>query len=359
MCPTEFKCSVFADGELPEAEARGVAMHLETCAACGALVAQLQSESRMLVQCLQDVDLAEETVPEFRAAPEPVGIGGFALSVIGAALAFRLSTGILFGLEVPASLQWFDPRTWISGIGVTVEAALYAIQNGELVVANAIQTVAIVSLAGLALAAMARALKHGPAMGAILSVFVALGFFSSPTYAVDIRKGAAASLPAGETVDDTLVAHPGDQRPDINREINIAGTVKGDLIAVGDTITISGTVEGSVLVLARRVEITGTVGGNVFAGGAAVVVSGKVGGSVVGGGADIRVSGEVARNLAAFGSNLALGKTARVGGNVMSFGAESNSGSSSLPSSKRVKATSIPTRERIACATFRALSLVT
>ena len=92
MCPTEFKYSVFADGELPEAEAREVAMHLETCAACSALVEALQGESRMLVQCQQDVDLAEEAIPEFKPAAEPISVGRFALGVIGAALAFRLST---------------------------------------------------------------------------------------------------------------------------------------------------------------------------------------------------------------------------------------------------------------------------
>src|SRR5881394_4082468 len=113
MCPTEFRCSIFADGELPEAEAREIAMHLETCAACSALVESLQSESRVLVQCLQDVDIAEEMVPAFQAAPEPISLVRFALGVVGIAVAFRVCTGILFGLELPPGLEWLDPRSWV------------------------------------------------------------------------------------------------------------------------------------------------------------------------------------------------------------------------------------------------------
>jgi anti-sigma factor RsiW len=322
MCPTEFKCAVFVDGELAEAEAREIALHLDTCAACSTLVSNLQAESRMLVQCFQDVDLIDEPFPQLETAPEPVSIGRFAMGVIGVALAFRLSTGILFGLELPGALQWLDPRTWISGVRVAFDAALFAIQNGETALNNAIQTIALISLGALLLAAMARALKHGPAIGAILSVLVALGVCSSPSYATDLRKGAAASLPAGEVVDDTLVVRPGDNRADINRDINVAGTVKGDLIGFGDSVTISGTVEGNAIVFARRVEVTGVVTGSLVAFGASVVVSGKVGGSVIGAGSDIRLTGEVARNYAAFGANLTMGKTSQVGGNAVSYGFE-------------------------------------
>jgi cytoskeletal protein CcmA (bactofilin family) len=319
MCPTEFKCAVFADGELPEAEAREIAMHLDSCLACSTLVSKLQAESRMFVQSLQDVDLAEEFVPVFEP-PKPVGIGRFAFGIVGVALAFRLSTGILFGLELPFFL---DPKTWFSGIRVAFDAVLFAIQNGEVAVANTVQAVALISLGGLALAGMARALRHGPAIGALLSVFVAVGFFSTPSYAIDVRKGAAASLASTETVDDTLVVRPGEDGKDMNKDINVAGTVKGDLIAFGDTVTVSGTVDGSVLAFARRVEVTGTVTGSVFLAGGALVVSGKVGGSVVAAGSDLRISGEIARNYAGFGANLNMAQTSMVGGNVTTFGAES------------------------------------
>ena len=69
-CPKEFTCALFAEGELPEAEARAVAMHLESCDACDRLVAAFRAENRMLVQCLQDIDSeVSSEVPEFSAAP--------------------------------------------------------------------------------------------------------------------------------------------------------------------------------------------------------------------------------------------------------------------------------------------------
>ena len=321
MCPTEFKCAVFADGELPEAEAREVSEHLETCAVCRTLVASLQRESRMLVQCLQDVDFAEEAAPAFKAAPEPIGFSRFALAVIGVALAFRLSTGLLFGLELPRGLEWLDPREWILNVGVAIDAAIFALQNGRIAVSEAIQTAALISLGGLVLAVMARAIKRTAVIGAVLSVILAMGIFSSPSYAIDIRKGAAASLPAGEVVDDTLVVNPG-QGSDVNRDINVAGTVKGDLIAVGDVVTISGTVEGNVLALGRRVEITGNVGGTVISAAQIVTISGKIQGSVIAGASVVTLTGEVVRNFLGGGANINLNKGAQVGGNVAAGGGE-------------------------------------
>ena len=74
MCPTEFTCAVFAEGELPEAEAREVARHLENCEKCGRLVSAFRGESRMLVQYLQDIDLGGSSVllrNSLRPLPSP------------------------------------------------------------------------------------------------------------------------------------------------------------------------------------------------------------------------------------------------------------------------------------------------
>src|SRR6187200_1574940 len=127
MCPTEFTCAVFAEGELPEAEAREVARHLENCGKCGRLVSAFRGESRMLVQHLQDIDLEESVVvPEFASSSsQSLSVVGFALGVIGLALAFRLSTSILFGLRLPVELEWLNPREWALGLGVAVNAAIY------------------------------------------------------------------------------------------------------------------------------------------------------------------------------------------------------------------------------------------
>ncbi len=304
MCPTEFTCAVFAEGELPEAEAREVARHLENCEKCGRLVSAFRGESRMLVQYLQDIDLEESSiVPEFASSSsQSLSVVGFALGVIGIALAFRLSTSILFGLRLPVELEWLNPREWVLGLGVAVNAAVYAIQNVDTVVAGAVQTTVLLSLGTAALIGTARVLRRSTAANSILAATIAIGLTSSPSHAIDLRKGAAASIPATETIDDSVVAVPDNKI----KEIDVAGNIKGDLMVVGDVVIISGTVEGNVIAFARRLDVTGTVGGSLL--GAATVVN---------------VSGRVARNMLAAGSNVNLGKSAEIGGNTIAAAGES------------------------------------
>src|SRR5688572_20508486 len=161
-CPGEFTCALFAEGELPDAEARRVAVHAESCEACDRLISALRGESRMLVQCLQDIDLEEAAdVPEFTTTPaRSVSFASFALAILGIALAFRLSTGILFGFDVPAELGWLNPNEGTVSLGVIVSAVFYGFQNADLVFANTLQGIVLVFLAAAALFAMATALKR-------------------------------------------------------------------------------------------------------------------------------------------------------------------------------------------------------
>ena len=224
----------------------------------------------MLVQCLQDVDLEVSLhVPEFSTATQPISVLKFALGVIGAAVAFRISTGILFGLQLPEELAWLDPREWASSLIVALNAGIYAARNADNVVTGTVQTAAMVTLGVAVLFGMTRVLSRSAATGSIFAVLVAIGLFSSPSYAIDLRKGG--SVPAGVTIEDSVVAVPDHGRANID----IAGTVKGDLFAVGDVVSVSGTVEGNVVALARRVEISGTVGGSLVGGAQTVVEIGR------------------------------------------------------------------------------------
>ena len=303
ICPNEFTCALFAEGELPEAEARAVALHLESCDACDRLVTAVRAESRMLVQCLQDIDSdVSSEVPEFSASsPRSISVAGFALGVIGVAVAFKLSTGLLFGFDLPVDLGWLNPREWALSLGVAVNAGFYAFDNADAVFTDAAQGFMLVGLAAALFFGMARVFKRGTAVTSMLGVLVTIGFVSSPSYAVDLRKGAKASIPATETVDDTVLAAADPK----TQSMDIAGTIKGDLIAVGDVIVISGAVEGNVVVAARRLEISGTVGGSVFAVGHTVIVSGKV-----------------ARNVITAGDTVNVSNTGLIGGNTITASRE-------------------------------------
>ena len=75
--------------------------------------------------------------------------------MIGVALAFRISTGLLFGFRLPVELEWFNPREWILNLGTAVSAAFYVFQNADLV-SGAVQTTVLLSLGSVALIGMAR-----------------------------------------------------------------------------------------------------------------------------------------------------------------------------------------------------------
>ena len=304
-CPKEFTCALFAEGELPEAEAHEVALHLESCDACDRLVATLRAENRMLVQALQDIDLdASSDVPAFAASPSrSISVVGFALGVIGIAVAFKLSTGILFGFDLPAEVEWLNPRQWALSLGVAVNAGFYAFDNADSVFTDASQAFVLMSISAGILFAMARAFKRGGATaGSILGVaLVSMGLAPVTGEAIDLRKGAAASIPATETIDDTVIAAP-DQK---TQSIDVAGTVKGDLIVIGDVVIISGNVEGNVIAGARRVEVTGTVGGSLLGVAHTVIISGRVG-----------------RNAIAAGDSMNVSRSGEIGGNTIIAGRE-------------------------------------
>ena len=301
-CPSEFACSVYVDGELPEEQAQAIHLHLSVCDACTRLVANLRNESRLLVDCLQEVDLdAAANVPEFAAAGEPVSVAKFALGVIGAALAYKTTTGLLFGFELPAELSWVNPERWISNFNWAFDALTYLIANGDKILTETIPTLIGVLFGGAVLVALARALSRSAAVSSVFSAVLVIALFSSRSDALDIRKGSAASLPAGEKLDDSLVA----TADGVHKNIDIAGTITGDLFVVGDLITISGTVEGNVVTFARRVEISGTVGG-----------------TVVGAAQTVDITGRVGRNLISAGGNVNLGKTGEVGSNAITIGSE-------------------------------------
>src|SRR5207247_5456487 len=103
---------------------------------------------------------------------------------------------------------------------------------------------------------------------AILSVLALLTVFSSSSYAFDVRKSdKPVTVPAGETIDDTLVVAAD--------SVIVDGTINGDLIAAARQVTIRGTVKGSVFTAGQRVEIEGTVEGSIV--GFARSEAGRVG----------------------------------------------------------------------------------
>jgi hypothetical protein len=116
--------------------------------------------------------------------------------------------------------------------------------------------------------------------------------------------------------------------------LNIAGTIDGDLYIAGGTINIMGTVTKDVVVAGGTVIINGRVGEDLRMAGGNITLSGPVGGELVAaggninilqgatvargayfGGGTINMNGSVGRDLTIAGDEIVLGPGARVAGN--------------------------------------------
>lgn len=98
----------------------------------------------------------------------------------------------------------------------------------------------------------------------LLALMVGAGVAGAQSF----RTGDNVLVASGQTVDRTLWA--------AGTNIDIAGTVRGDVFCAGQNVTISGTVEGDVICAAQTIRIAGTVNGDVRLAGQAVTISGDV-----------------------------------------------------------------------------------
>src|SRR2546426_6129722 len=127
-----------------------------------------------------------------------------------------------------------------------------------------------------------------------LALCVALILLATPltAAAADVRQGGTITVPADVTLEDDLYAF-GDT-------ISILGTVHGDVVATGvNNVNVDGTVTGDVITAANSVTIRGQVGGSVRAAGRTVVIDGKVGTDLVVAGNEVTLllNGRVGRDV--------------------------------------------------------------
>ncbi len=106
----------------------------------------------------------------------------------------------------------------------------------------------------------------------LLAVLIGAGNWVATAHAVDTRSGDYTRVKEGETVRSMLFAS--------GRQIDIAGTIEGDLFCAGQNVTITGRIEGDVICAAQSVRITGTVEGDVRVAAQTLAVGGAVDGNL-------------------------------------------------------------------------------
>jgi Putative zinc-finger len=342
-CYSEQTCALAVDSELAADEAQRLRDHLATCRRCRDLVDALRTENRVLSESLNEL-------PE--DAPSPAGflhprrswVWGD-VAVLAAVLALGSITSIWFdGLSIPAALEWFNPFSASGRTNLLFSLFDHFATGGTAMLTDYAAVVGFVSLllllGGIALR-WGRGLLRQPGLR-LLIVLLAL---SLPGFALERRHADFVTVPASETVDDTLMA--------AGNTVRIEGVVNGDLLAFGRTVEVRGTVKGDLLSFAKRTVVSGTVEGRIYTFSESLDLDGLLGHSLYGfvqtlrvndrghvgegivaaagdvsiegevkrsvdlltsGNAD--VSGSIGRNLTTSGVSLTLTNTARVGGNL-------------------------------------------
>jgi hypothetical protein len=138
---------------------------------------------------------------------------------------------------------------------------------------------------------------------ALLIVAVPLFAFASTSYAGSFHSGDNVTINKNEVVDHTLFI--------AGNNVEVDGTVKGDVFCAGQNVTINATVEGDVICAGMNINIGGTVAGNVRAAGQVVTLSATVGhnASLAGNTVTTESNSNVNSDLQAVGNTLTLNGT--------------------------------------------------
>ena len=302
-CPSQLACSMYADGALPADEAAPLERHLEACPKCRALVSGLVQERRVLETALQQQD-AHDPIPEFRGAASRSGLLAAAAAVIGLASSSLALGGLFDAVRLPAPLAWLNPLSPTGLIDAVFGVFLFLATEGRSMIASTVETTgAMVLFALLASVAFAALRKRPGTAAAAFSIALVGVVLASPAQALEIRRSEQiVSVPAGETVDDTVIA--------MGQSVEIDGIVTGDLIA-----------------FAQRVVIRGAVQGQLITGAQTVSIEGELGGSVLGFAQSLELEDvEVAGNLFGFAQDVVTRGTASVGGNAVLFASRASIG---------------------------------
>jgi putative zinc finger protein len=291
-CPSESELAVHADGELTPDETRRIEAHLAGCPRCRGLVEALRAEGRMLARTLEWAAAGEAAEPE---ASWMHGVTAILL-ILAAGAGVQALWGWLSSLGEQSPVRLVDERSLM--LSALFEAFFFLVREGAAMLTSFETVLGVLLLLVAGGVALVFWRRRAPGV-LLLSALVVL--LASPSFAIEVKgaKHGNVTIPAGETIDDTLLA-AGDT-------VSMDGVVTGNLLAFGRSVTVRGTVKGDLLTCAGRVEILGKVEGNVITGGE-----------------DVSLRGPIGSSLHAFGKHVAIDKEAKVRDDAMAFAQEAN-----------------------------------
>jgi cytoskeletal protein CcmA (bactofilin family) len=341
-CYSEQLCAIFVDGELAVHEARRLQDHLAECPRCRKLVDALRTENRVLGESLHELSEEVTNLTGFRRSQWSWVWGDLI------ALAAVLALGSIFSawfdkLRIPEALEWLNPFSTSGFTNLIFDLSYYVAHGGTAMLAEYAAVVGgfFLLLGGGALLLGRRGRLHQSG----LHLLIVLLMLSLPSFALERRHGEFVTVPANETVDDTLMAAGNTVRVDgvingdllaFSRNLEVTGSVKGDLVSFAKRTVVSGTVEGRIYNFSQSLDLDGQLGHSIYGWTQSLRVDNRahVGEGIVVGAGDVTLDGEVKRSATIFASNadvsgsigreltmaggsLTLTNTARVGGDLV------------------------------------------
>ncbi len=298
-CFPESTYSIYADGELDARRSREVEEHLATCARCRSLVEGLKRENLLIFTALSLAEEEPATLPPLGLTPPSRTLAVALFMMLAAGLGFGLALQAVGELvEVPSALEWLNPLNTTAQVNAFFSTLFYLLDEGASMVLLAFTTVGVLIvilmvLFGSLLLRGSRRVPHGAALGLLL-----ISLCAPRSFAAEVRhSNGGITVPAGQTVNDTLIAG-------------------------GESVTVDGNVTGNLIATGRRITVRGSVGGDVFAAGQTVEVEGSVAGNVVISGQWLSVRGRVSNSVLAAGQQFRLESQGEVQGDVIAFTGE-------------------------------------
>ena len=297
--------SMYADNALSTDETNVVATHLDTCAACSALLPAYQNETRHLTAALQieESDAAELVIPEFS---RPVSLRGFAMANLATGLVIWLAQFLwktLFGELIVSAADWLTSIYLPDIYAVASSTALYLIEEGTAMFDAYLGFIVVSMLMITALSAVLVRYRIRATAGLfVLAATLGAVTLPVPVSALEIRRDEnKVTIAASETIDDTLIVAA--------ETISIEGTVTGDVIAVGATVDISGSVGGNLITFAETVNVRSEVGGLALGAASSYnLKAAKVGGDLWAAGESVTIDNDsrINRNATLAGQNTVI-----------------------------------------------------
>jgi len=319
----EMTCLLYIERQLDRARAQDVSAHTQDCTACRTLLRALERESHLLTRAmLEEEEALPARLAQFqeraRRSMQWIWTVAFGLAATGV---YALYTGYIEPWQVELEKAGFGGSNLLSLL--IFQGALW---KGWQSMITLLEVLALVTVAGFAVAFLRKRVRRGSALALMLAGFcAALLLQPASAMASETRKGESVVVAPEETIKGDIFLFGERVRVDgtvdgdvfvFGHDVNVNGHVKGDVFGFAQQLRINGQVDGNIRAFTNTLTIPGTVAKNVLTFDEVVNVesSGKIGGSLTIFVESLNLDGTLGRDLLIFGKHLAL--TGKINGAI-------------------------------------------